>query len=699
LEIALQSAHNTIDEIRADNINAVAMRTQGGIQWEKEQKQLSLENQSLKEEIRILKNKLTQEVKGKDNATHSLEQQEFAFKDQVDRIQDEVNRLHAEREEHDHNFQQQQSDYQRRIDTLSQEKQELIRNTRNLQNQKSALTTQVEHLRQEKEQDIRTWQQKETTFQIQIQRRDEAVQRLTSVTQHLRESTRNIDAVTKTGTSKSPSGPSTKQKSSRRNQDQDLPSKVMKQAQNHMEDIQAASGNLYSHNQQPLAKQHNRTQKDRAPFQALDFDLHQQSFGQNLQQPQNITITRSERNDTQITQEASFDEETGKLQQTQQSHDETFSDAGSNLSSIVGHGFMADINQHLKHLKAAKRQLEAADQASTHEDTVQSGRSSHAPSVKPTAEHRSVRDDTIQTIQSGRSSHALSVKGTGGILKNSNVPLQDDFTGHFSVKSAKSNARTEQDHTSRSNTHWRHRSLVEEDHTTRSNTSHRRHHSETTIHTNARRQRDGDDMTSAYLVADIDAAKQGNNKDRPVLSATARQVLDGLCEHHHNRGNCTICLRLASFDTKSTSKKSVQIQKPIPVTKRPTSPVPYEEEVTLRPAVSPGLALATVLKGLEDELAHLKLKHSEVQKAYMEHDSSLGRRERKALKSEMDNILKKIEIKSDQIYALYDVLEGQAAAGQEMTQEMVDITMTVMSQHNLDVEEEELPWEGIEESD
>jgi hypothetical protein len=472
----------------------------------------------------------------------------------------------------------------------------------------------------------------------------------------------------------------------------------MKQAQNHMENIQAASGNLHSNNQQPPVRQHYHTQKDRVPFQALDFDLHQQAFGQNLQQSQNIPITRNDRNDTQITQEASFDDNTGELQHTQQSNDETLSDAGSNLSSIVGHGFMADINQHLKNLKNAKRQLEAADQVSAHEDTIQSGRSSHAPSVKMVAEHRTLRDDTIQTIQSGRSSHAPSVKGPGGILKNSNAP-QEDLTGHFSIKSAKPNTRTEQDHTSRSNTHRRHRSLVEEDYTTKSNTSHRRHHSETAAHTNTRRQTDGDDMTSAYLVADIDAAKQGNNKDRPVLSATARQVLDNLCEHHHNRGNCTICLRLASFDTKPASKKTIQIQRPVPVTQRPTSPVPYEEEVTLRPSVSPGLALATVLKGLEDELAHLKLRHSEVQKTYMEHDSSLGRRERKALKSEIDNLLKKIDTKSDQIYALYDVLEGQAEAGQEMTQEMVDITLTRMSLHDLDIEEEELPWEGIEESD
>jgi len=688
LQASLASAHDTIEKIQADGAKAAALHSQAGTQQERERHQLSMENQSLKVEIRDLKNQLAHEVQSRDNATLSLEQQEFAFKGQVDRIQEEVERLHAERVKNEQHFQHQQSEYQHRIDLLVSEK-------RTLQNQKSILATSVEQLRQEREQDSRKWQQKEATLQKQVQQSSIAVQHLTSVTNELKESTRNIEVVTTSRTSKSPSSRRTKQKSNSGNHEQDLPSKVMKQARNHVADIQAASGNSRSAHQQTSLKQNNPAQKNRAPFQALDFDLHQQAFSSNAQQtPNHPTIQiQTERNDTQITQEASFDENTGELQNnTQQSEGDSLSDAGTNWSSLLGHGYIPELHQHVRNLRAAKKQLEAADQASAREDTIQSGRSSHAPSTRNTAGNQVARDDTVQ---SGRSSHAPSIKASGGILKNANAQPQEDFTGRFSIKSAKSNGRTEQDHTSRSNTHRRHRSLVEENHTIRSDTTHRRYNSETNLHNNKRRQNDGDDMTSAYLVADIDAAKQGNGKERPVLSATARQVLDGLCEHNHNRQNCSVCLRLASFDTKSASKTTIRVQKPVPVSKRTSSPVPYEDEPTLRPAVSPGVALATVLKALEDEVAHLKMRHTEVQQAYNEHDASLGKRERKTMKAELDSLLAKIESKSDQIYALYDVLEGQAQAGQEMTQELVEVTLTKMFNAELD-NEEELPWEGIE---
>jgi Centrosome microtubule-binding domain of Cep57 len=740
LEQALASANDRLDFMEQDNAQAAAMRVEASRKWETEQDQIYAENEALKEEARVLRSQLAQE---KDNVTHTWEKQAFARKNQVDQML-------AEKEDNARKYQLQQSALQRQIDALLSEKQESTRNTRFLQNQQSALKNQVDQLRREKDDTTRSlqgqhsalqnqvnqllrekeeqnqifenqqsilrrqvdqllqekelnkqkWQQKETAFQIQMERRDEVVQHLTNITQQLKESTQKIDLATSSRTSKSTSGRSTKRKSSSRNDEHDLPSKVMKQAQSHMDEIQAASVDLHSNHQQSSQKI-NTNKKDRAQFQALDFNLHQEAFGQNLQQPQNahITAPREQDDDTQISQQESVDENhniEGHQNHAQISDDDSISDVSTNWSSILGHGFIPDIHQHLRKLKANnKRQLAADDLASAREDTIQSGRSSRAKSVKVTAEQHAVRDDTFQTIQSGRSSHAPSVKGTGGILKNSNAPNLDDLTGRFSIKSARSNGRTEQDHTSRSNTHRRHRSLVEEDHTTKSNTSHRRHHSETTIHTSTRRQTDGDDMTSAYLIADIDAAKQSNGKERPVLSATARQVLDGLCEH--NRKNCTICLRLASFDTKLASKTTIQIQKPVPVSQRAPSPVPYEDEPTLRPAVAPGVALATVLKGLEDEVAHLKMKHSEVQQAYMEHDASLGRRERKAMKAELESLLGKIESKSDQIYALYDVLEGQKQAGQEMSVNQIEVTLNKMDL-NVEDEDEELPWEGIEES-
>jgi septation ring formation regulator EzrA len=81
----------------------------------------------------------------------------------------------------------------------------------------------------------------------------------------------------------------------------------------------------------------------------------------------------------------------------------------------------------------------------------------------------------------------------------------------------------------------------------------------------------------------------------------------------------------------------------------------------------------------------------------VKHDASLGRRQREALKVELESLLKQIESKSNQIYSLYDVLEGQAEAGQEMTQQELEIELKRMSYDPMDIDDE-LPWEGIEES-
>jgi hypothetical protein len=150
-------------------------------------------------------------------------------------------------------------------------------------------------------------------------------------------------------------------------------------------------------------------------------------------------------------------------------------------------------------------------------------------------------------------------------------------------------------------------------------------------------------------------------------------------------------------------------------------PAPYEDEPTISPSVDPGLALATVIKGLDDEIAHLKIEHARIQSAYNKHDSSLGMRQRKALKKRLDKLLKAIDIKSDQVYALYDVLEGQKQCGQQMSEEEIEITLlsigvdpedftkgskkggkqTTQHQNEDDDEDDselDLPWEGIEET-
>ena len=93
----------------------------------------------------------------------------------------------------------------------------------------------------------------------------------------------------------------------------------------------------------------------------------------------------------------------------------------------------------------------------------------------------------------------------------------------------------------------------------------------------------------------------------------------------------------------------------------------------------------------------------------------------------VETLLKAIDVKADQIYALYDVLEGQKADGHEISEEEVEVTLQSIGidvgevvglrggevedkdadaakakrRHAWDLEsaddsEDELPWEGIE---
>jgi hypothetical protein len=77
---------------------------------------------------------------------------------------------------------------------------------------------------------------------------------------------------------------------------------------------------------------------------------------------------------------------------------------------------------------------------------------------------------------------------------------------------------------------------------------------------------------------------------------------------------------------------------------------------------------------------------------YNQHDPALGRRKRLAVKAKMTALMTKIERRSDQIYSLYDVLEGQKSSAeaqdaqhqQEMDEEQVENTLQSLG---IDVEE------------
>nr|POE49123.1 spindle pole body protein ppc89 [Quercus suber] len=221
-----------------------------------------------------------------------------------------------------------------------------------------------------------------------------------------------------------------------------------------------------------------------------------------------------------------------------------------------------------------------------------------------------------------------------------------------------------------------------------------------------RRAASAENLTFAFDIPDFAIVHS-----QPVPSLSGKNCMQ------HNAASCTAC---------HPSDKNITIPTPIPVTDRVTPEDPDITSATVRPSQPPALALATVIKQLEDEIKHLKIRLFGHQTLYNQHTPALSKRKRVLVKSTMDRLTAEIEKRSDQVYDLHDVLEGQRQAALEaakrgeappaMNQHNVDETLTsvgldpvelagrVGRQHqHLDGtderwsedETEELPWEGL----
>jgi len=256
---------------------------------------------------------------------------------------------------------------------------------------------------------------------------------------------------------------------------------------------------------------------------------------------------------------------------------------------------------------------------------------------------------------------------------------------------------------------------------------HNRRHSENSMLSlrGRRRALDAENMTSAFIVPDITIRATGIASHQvPELTKEAQEVLDRLASH--NSRNCTICKRAVGVDKHhdldEVTEEKIKITRPICVSERMPKATADEGDPTIRPSQAPGLALATVLNGLEDELAHLKIQLAQYQALYNGHDPALSKRKRKSVQQQIETIMQTIDLKADQIYALYDVLEGQKQDGHEISEEEVEITLQSIGvkapelklrgggeeevdnaneRHPWDLESDaesgdDLPWEGIE---
>ncbi|KAL6716485.1 hypothetical protein ACLMJK_006052 [Lecanora helva] len=207
----------------------------------------------------------------------------------------------------------------------------------------------------------------------------------------------------------------------------------------------------------------------------------------------------------------------------------------------------------------------------------------------------------------------------------------------------------------------------------------RRHSDSSKLSTRNRRQElINEDMTSAFIVPDITIHKPvASSSQVPELASKNQELLDNIAAHSHR--SCSVCKRTACINeqhnNEESKKQTIGIPKPVPVSERKQKASDEGDDPTIRPAQSPGLALATVLKELEDEVVHLKLELHHFQDLFNSHDPALSKRKRKIVQDKIENTLRTIDVKADQIYALYDVLEGQKQDGHEMSEEEVEVTL------------------------
>lgn len=310
----------------------------------------------------------------------------------------------------------------------------------------------------------------------------------------------------------------------------------------------------------------------------------------------------------------------------------------TNFSDICGPGVMQAMRDGVAYARFRKAELDA-------------GR----PDPEEFMNH--TMNETMASVKSGRSMRSTksvqSVKPPVGILKRGES--DDTRQSVTSQKSARDNDTMRSMASQRSNISRRH-SLPEAQHkkgdTGKANA---------TI-----------DLTSAYLIPDITlAAATGPSTAARAepLSDSAKRVFNKLCRH--DSGNCTMCARIATYDaTGKPAKQTITVKRPVPVSSRARS-----FDATLRPFMSPGKALALVMKGLEDELAHLNVRHADFQRHYFGLDAVQDSKKAQALETKLDGSLKAIKRKRKQIYDLGDVLEGQKEAGMEMTMSQIEVTL------------------------
>ncbi|UPX15561.1 uncharacterized protein EKO05_0006005 [Ascochyta rabiei] len=295
--------------------------------------------------------------------------------------------------------------------------------------------------------------------------------------------------------------------------------------------------------------------------------------------------------------------------------------------SFIGSDVIAQLRRQLEEERAnARRASSAPFEQTARDETVRS--------------ERQPREDTLRSVASAKSERRPSLVRKSSLKdttqRTTASQFEDDFTGDMSNLDADTEATQTKQSAFELSMH--------------SNTSRRRRSAPV-------------EMTSAFIVPDIKIEAR-----RPSITTS------NVSKHNknHDNDNCTVCRREGLTSTTS----ALRVPRLVPVSARMSD----EIDATLRPARSPKEALAFVVKELQDERAHLHIELAALRAMLEMHDASQGNRKRVEINADIQETLRRLEIKDAQIYNLYDVLEGQAADGEITEQDVEDITEQIRAE-------------------
>ncbi len=166
-----------------------------------------------------------------------------------------------------------------------------------------------------------------------------------------------------------------------------------------------------------------------------------------------------------------------------------------------------------------------------------------------------------------------------------------------------------------------------------------------------------------------------NTAPHATRSSVASTTTTAATVCRHNRVNCVICCQKAG-PVGENLKVTVAVPRPIPARGAELEQKQRQRQLLPDPTMDPGSALAYVMKLLDDERRHLWM---QIQAMRKQGEAEEGRndkqRPRQALR-EAEELWKAYVLKVEQLNRLDDVLEGQREAGQDMTREEIDVTIT-----------------------